>query len=280
LGIIGRDAADPTIESAALPHLYTHGKPVEHAVILFHGFTNCPKQFDELARGLYNRGCNVFVPRLPLHGFKDRLTLALANLTVDDLTSCAEEAFSLARGLGSKVSAVGLSLGGAMALWLAQTQPIDLAVPVSPFLSPKGYPEFAGTLAAHALYTIPSMYWWWDSTLKEKCLPLYAYPGYPTHGLAELVFLGDRIFAAANEAAPRARNCVLVTNSNDNAVNNETPLQLIDRWKRRGSSSRQTVLTDLWPPRHDIIDPTTYPQARSLVYPTLENLVLTNGQPA
>lgn len=274
LGIVGSDAADPAIESEAIPHLYTHGRPVEHCVILFHGFTNCPKQFDELARGFYERGCNVWLPRLPLHGFKNRLTDALANLTVADLQGCADEAFWIARGLGARVSALGLSLGGAMALWLAQTRPIDLAVPVAPFLIPKSFPEKTGSLAAHVLYTIPSMYFWWDPLLKEKCLPLYAYPGYPTHALAELVFFGDDIFANAATNKPRARDCVLVTNANDNAVNNHTSRKLIAQWNRGGAGYRETVLTNLEPPRHDIIDPTTYPQGRTLVYPTLERIVL------
>ena len=61
--IIERDAADPTLIEAALPRLYDHGKRVRNAVVFFHGFTNCPQQFDELARQFYDRGCNVFVPR-------------------------------------------------------------------------------------------------------------------------------------------------------------------------------------------------------------------------
>ena len=59
--------------------------------------------------------------------------------------------------------------------------PIDLAVAVSPFLMPIGIPRGVGTAAMHALYTIPSMYWWWDPRVKQNCLPIYAYPGFPTH---------------------------------------------------------------------------------------------------
>jgi carboxylesterase len=274
LDIIGRDAANPAVERQGLPRVYVHGKAVEHAVILFHGFTNCPEQFDELARQYYERGCNVFVPRLPRHGLSDRLTNDLANLTIAELVECADEAYWLGRGLGRSVSAVGLSLGGAMAMWLAQTRPIDLAVPVSPFFSPIGYSEFEGTLIAHALYTIPSMYWWWDPRIKERCLPLYAYPGYPTHGLSEIIFFAANVLALAATEKPQARACTLIVNSGDNAVNNSVQQGLIAQWNRGGANYGTYVFSNLGPPRHDIIDPTTYPQGRTLVYPTLERLVL------
>src|SRR5665213_1311421 len=109
---IARDAADPAILPAGVPRLYEHGAPVQHAVVLYHGFTNCPQQFDELARDYHARGCNVFVPRIPHHGLKDRLTRDLANVTVSELQGFAAETFGLARGLGTTVSVLGLSLGG------------------------------------------------------------------------------------------------------------------------------------------------------------------------
>src|SRR5665213_2133864 len=52
---IARDAADPAILPAGVPRLYEHGAPVQHAVVLYHGFTNCPQQFDELARDYHAR---------------------------------------------------------------------------------------------------------------------------------------------------------------------------------------------------------------------------------
>jgi Alpha/beta hydrolase family len=278
---IARDAADAAILPAALPRLYEHGKAVKHAVVLFHGFTNCPQQFDELARAYHARGCNVYVPRLPRHGLKDRLTRALADVTVADYQRSAEDAFVSARGLGTSVSAVGLSLGASMVLWLAQTQPIDLAVPIAPFLMPVTpgsvhvpIPSAVGNPAMRALYTLPSMYWWWDPGVKLSSRPVYAYPGYPTHALAELVFLGNAVFAQASNAAPRGRRCFLVLNEHDNAVDNAVARKLLATWNRRGARYDELVLTGLGGPRHDIIDPTTYPAGRTLVYPKLEELVL------
>jgi alpha-beta hydrolase superfamily lysophospholipase len=271
--VIACDAADPAILPAALPRLYEHGQPVQHAVVLFHGFTNCPQQFDALAQAYHARGCNVYVPRIPRHGLRDRLTRDLANLSVAELQASATEAFALARPLGTTLSVLGLSLGGSMALWLAQTQPIDLAVPIAPFLMPVPIPRFIGDPAMRLLHALPSMYWWWDVRLKRNCRPDYAYPGYPTHALAELIFLGDAIFAAAKRTKPQGRRCVMVTNEHDNAVDNGVARDLLARWNEHGAGYRELVLTGLGL-RHDIIDPTTYPQGRTTVYPTLEALVL------
>ncbi len=271
--VIARDAADTTLERAALPRLYEHGKVADNAVILFHGFTNCPQQFDLLAQQFAARGCNVYVPRIPRHGLKDRLTTTLADLTIRELGECVLEAFANARGLGKRVSAVGLSLGGSMALWLAQAMPIDLAVSVSPFLMPIGIPRGVGTVAMHALYTIPSFYMWWDPRVKEKCLPIYAYPGFPTHSLATVTFFGDKIFQYSS-GKPLGKNCILVTNANESAVNNNVSRGLLAQWNAEDANYSEVVLSGLGPPRHDIIDPTTFPEGVKLVYPRLEELVL------
>ena len=270
---IARDAADPAILPGGRSRLYDHGRPVRQAIVLLHGFTNCPQQFDELARAYHARGCNVYVPRIPHHGLKDRLTHDLEQLTVAELQRFAAETFARARTLGTAVAVLGISLGGTLALWLAQTQPIDLAVPIAPFLIPLPNPQFLGGPALRLLRTVPSMYWWWDIRVKERCKPDYAYPGYPTHALAEMIFFGDAIAAAAAKTAPQAHRCVIVLNERDDAVDNRVTRALLATWTQHGARYRQ-VLSGVAEKRHDIIDPTTFPPARSLVYPRLEALVL------
>ena len=160
-----------------------------------------------------------------------------------------------------------------MSLWLAQAMPIDRAVAVSPFLMPIGIPRGIGTAAMRALYIIPSMYWWWDPRVKQNCKPDYAYPGYPTHGLAEVTFFGDKIFQYSG-AKPLGKRCILVTNANESAVNNGVSRALFAQWNAEGAQYSEVVLSGLGPPRHDIIDPTTFPQGVRLVYPRIEDLVL------
>ncbi|MBV8490325.1 MAG: alpha/beta fold hydrolase [Candidatus Eremiobacteraeota bacterium] len=272
--LIGADAADAAIEPQAIPLLLTHGRRTPQSVVLFHGFTNCPKQFAEFAQRLFARGINVFVPRLPKHGYRDRLTRALADLTVAELQACAQNAATIGAGLGDRVTALGLSLGGTMVCWLAQTQPIDLAIPLAPFLAPSGYSESAAVNVARLLSALPSMYWWWDPRIRDKSLPLYAYPGYPTHALAEVIFLGDATFALAKNGPPRAKRCDVVLNTTDPAINDDAVRALLALWRAHGGSTyRDIEWTDILPVRHDVIDPTTFPQARTLIYPRLEALI-------
>jgi carboxylesterase len=271
---IARDAADPAIAQTALPRLYEHGSAVERAVILIHGFTTCPQQFEELAHRFYDRGCNVYVPRIPRHGYKDRLTRDLANLTVPELQAASQEAYEFARGLGTRVDVVGLSLGGSMALWLAQTRPLDSVISIAPFLMPIAIPGALGMPLMRLLDYLPSMYWWWDPRVKEKCKPDYAYPGLPTHGLAECVFFGNAVVEEGAKEQPLARRCTLVTHDEESAVNNGVARRLFARWHSGSAGYGELVLKGLGPPRHDIIDPTTFPAARTLVYPKIERLVL------
>jgi pimeloyl-ACP methyl ester carboxylesterase len=244
-------------------------------VVLFHGFTNCPQQFEELGHYLHDRGANVYIPRIPYHGNADRLTRDLAKLDPAILQQASAEAYGFATGLAERVTVLGLSLGGAMALWLAQTQPVDHAVPVSPFMMPIGFGHNIGTAGMSALHTIPDMYWWWDPRVKENCKPDYAYPGYPTYSLAEIVFFANSVLFQSS-LKPKAARVTLVTNKSDPAVNNNIPRSLLAHWKSQGPPGdySEYVFTTLGAPRHDIIDPTTFPAAEKLVYPKLEAIAL------
>ena len=67
--------------------LFDHGKQTEHVIVLMHGFTNCPEQFNELGRQHFDAGNNVLIPRMPYHGLSDRLTDVLVNITAENLAS-------------------------------------------------------------------------------------------------------------------------------------------------------------------------------------------------
>ena len=72
------DGADAAIDPRCVPYVLHHGAATERAIVLFHGFTNCPRQFSALAQQFFERGFNVYVPRLPRHGLRDKLTTELA----------------------------------------------------------------------------------------------------------------------------------------------------------------------------------------------------------
>jgi carboxylesterase len=63
-----------------LSRLYTHGEKTERAVVLVHGLTNCPKQWELFAQEAYRRGWNVLVLRLPEQGLGDRETSTTSSI--------------------------------------------------------------------------------------------------------------------------------------------------------------------------------------------------------
>jgi alpha-beta hydrolase superfamily lysophospholipase len=266
--LIAQDTADPGIDPRAYPRLYDHGAAVERSTVLFHGMTNCPQQFDQFARLLHERGDNVYVPRLPYHGYRNRMTRALGDITTVDIEHAANEAARLGQGLGTQVNALGISLGATMALWLAQTGGVVNAVALAPFLMIPFIPRLPGLLFMSVLQTLPNHFLWWDPRRKEQILPEYAYPGFWTHCLAQCTLAGSMISAAAAEEAPAAPHCTTVINAHDPAVNNGPARDLVARWRRHGAPYDLAVWDDLGRV-HDVIDPSTYAPAGSLVYPRL-----------
>ena len=240
--------------------------------MLLHGLSNCPQQFDAFARVLHARGENVYVPRLPFHGHLDRLTPAIGAITAMDIQHAATEAARFGRALGARANVLGLSLGATMALWLAQMGAVDNAVGVAPFLMVPFAPRRPGMLLMRVLQVLPNRFLWWDPRRKAALPPEYAYPGFWTHCLAQCVFAGASIFAAAARSAPGAQRCTLVVNAHDPAVNNAAARELVARWRHRGAAYGLTAWDDLGRV-HDIIDPTTYPAASARVYPRLLTLL-------
>jgi len=159
-------------------------------------------------------------------------------------------------------------------MWLAQTRAVDLAIPIAPFLMPYGWTRARGGAAMRVAQVMPDFYWWWDVRVRENTRPIYAYPGYPIHALAQITFLGDAIFDLASRQKPLARRCTLVSNVDDPGINNDVSRALLRAWQQHGAPYHDLLLHNLGQPRHDIIDPTTFPAARTLVYPKLTALAM------
>ena len=85
--LIERDTG--AINPLCRTRLFAHGRRTARAVVLFHGFTNCPRQFEALGRLLHERGDNVLIPRQPRHGLADRMSEDLAALTAPELAALA-----------------------------------------------------------------------------------------------------------------------------------------------------------------------------------------------
>jgi carboxylesterase len=251
--------------------LLTHGSRTGHAVVLLHGFTNCPRQFHALAESLFARGCNVVVPRLRHHGLADRMTTEQARLTADDLTDAAWEAVDIAHGLGDTVCVAGLSITAVAAGWAAQERSdVGRAVLLAPAFSPKHVGAMLEPFVTRLAARLPNMFIWWDGKAKlEVSGPKQCYPRFSTRGLGETYRLGEALRHAASRVPPPTPELVLVSTEADHGIENALVDSLAQEWRGHGAFVVEYRFPAADSVNHDMVDP-EQPDARvALVYPVL-----------
>lgn len=270
--IVADERADPLIDPLGVTTVLDHGKATDRAIVLFHGFTNCPYQYRILGKMFFERGYNVYIPRVLRGGYRDRMTTEMAGLTLAEVKQSSLGAVAIAEGLGASVDVFGLSVGAVMAAWVAQSRKVSTMMALAPFFALPFVPAQLGAPVAQALLLLPNWFMWWDPRVKDKMGPPYAYPRFPTHALAVCLQLGQSVSAMARQVPPLAGRCILIVNPGDPAVSNAASFDVWNRWEGRAPALEEITLSGV-PKQHDIIDPTNYPAAATVVYPRLIELM-------
>ena len=265
---------DDSIMPEARTALFDAGKRTGLAVVLLHGVTNNPAQYAAFAPMLAQRGVNVFVPRMPHHGKRDRMTADIAKLTAEELIAAGSEAIDIACGLGERAGVLGISMGGSMSAYFAQHRELAVAVPVAPEFALLQLPYPASRFLGRAVLWVPNFFFWWDPRVRQRQQPLTAYPRCSTHALAQTLRVGDDVFEDARRERQKAERIVVVVNRCDPAVNNEAAQEVALEWSGWNRKGVEYVELRTLPENHDIIDPQN-PFARTdLVYPRLIEALL------
>ena len=260
----------PNVNPACQTRLYTHGRRVERSLVLLHGFTNCPAQFDALGKQFFERGWNVLIPRYPRHGYSDRMNTAIAELRSEHLIAVANRAAEAGAGLGERLVIAGLSLGAILTGYLAQTRDgIDRVVLIAPMFGLKPIPGPALTALAEAAAVLPNFYIWWNAKAKDAIGPPHGYPRFATHAYAALFRTGRQVITLASRSAPRAKSIAVVTNAAEPRLDNQFTYKLVDLWRAHGANvSFFEFPADEHLP-HDLIDPSNPDQNTERVYPVV-----------
>jgi esterase/lipase len=267
------DASDIIPECGT--RLLTHGDKTARAVVLLHGYTNNPRQYRIFAEQLFERGFNVLIPRFPGHGLKDRMTDALKDQTEANLLAFTNDVIDMAQGLG-QVTVMGFSMGGVLALWLAQHRAdLSLACAVSPALAFHAIPLALTPLIIQYYRHAPNQFNWWDPQLKDApAPPLHAYPRYATRGLAHIVNIGLKVRAASRHSPPKAGSVSVIINPTDESVDNTYAREIVGNWQTRGFQNLRLYEFDASHTLiHDLIEPDQPKQQTDLVYPILLDLL-------
>jgi len=269
------DAVNPVCLSRGL----LHGKKTQRTVVLIHGLTNCPQQWAPFADLLHARGINVLLPRMPHHGLADRLTTDLGNLRAEELQDFGDRVVDIAAGLGDEVVITGISAGGIVAAWVGQYRPeVAKSVLIAPSLGLGAFGGKMQLLFMNIGLTLPDI-----ATQKFTKVDLampYAYVGWSSRALGEVLRFGLATFLAAMKQRPAVQNLLIVTNANDPAVNNNITRHLVSLWQARGLQQisyyefdRREAL------EHDLIDPNNPKQRVDFVYPILLDLLTRDDVP-
>jgi esterase/lipase len=270
-----RAARQSEMNPDCLVQLLTHGEKVQHAIILVHGYTNCPAQFRELGQELYDRGFNVLIAPMPHHGLANRLNDEQGQLKAKELTVYADELVDLAHGLGEHVDMMGISGGGVTTAWAAQNRSdLETAVIISPAFGYQQIPTRLTAPAMNIILVLPDTFEWWDTDLKEKTEPSYAYPRYSKHALAQFMELGFAVQVKSWTTAPVAHKLIVVTNSNDTSVNNQLTSEVVRHWQQKDANIELFEFPTTLGLAHDLIDPNQPNQHTEIVYPQLIDLIM------
>jgi pimeloyl-ACP methyl ester carboxylesterase len=254
--------------------VFDHGRRTARSILLLHGLSASPRQFVAIAQALHERGHNVFVPRLPRHGYRNRLSEALATMNAAQLEACANDSLAIARGLGERVTVAGFSLGGLLAAYVGQFFEVHRAIAISPFLGVSIIPNVFRMPIARWVLSRPNRFFWWDPFQRERQLPEHGYPRFATHAVAHGLTLAHEVMESALTTPPKAEELILVINPHDSAVNRRAIVRLGQRWFRKKPHAVKTHRLQGLPPFvHDIIEPKRYPSVSQRITPVLVEII-------
>jgi pimeloyl-ACP methyl ester carboxylesterase len=251
-----------------------HGRRTPRAVVLFHGLTDSPRQFADLADSLYADGDNVLVPRLPRHSIQHKDVRELSGLTPGEFCRFADETIDVAAGLGDSVIVMGLSIGGTLATWTAEhRREVKRAIVIAPAFEVAHVPSMLEKPLVNLSAHLPnfSRREAIDSSHPDRD------PGFATHGLAAVLRLGMAVRGDADRDVPEGE-VLFVVNDHDRTVKSAPVLDLARTWRKRAVPVSVYELPDSLGLPHNVIDPLNG-TATTVVPPILLSLARTADAP-
>jgi pimeloyl-ACP methyl ester carboxylesterase len=253
------------------------GHATARSIVLLHGFTNSPHQFDSLADLFYREGDNVYVPRLPHHAERGGRAAALAGLTAEALRDAADRAVDIGRGLGDSVIVIGLSGGGTMAAWIAQNRAyVSRVIIIAPLIAVSHVPRALEVPTVGVAIRFPDITHADPRDDRQPDREL----GWSTHGVGQILRLGLAARRESMVAPPSTHDIRILLNANDRTISRSAVLALGRRWLQHGASVEVFELPDSLGLPHDVIDPRQQVRRTDVVYPVVLALVHGETPPA
>ena len=268
---------DSIVAEGGATILRVHPARAPRAVVLFHGFTNSPRQFAELADSLFAAGDNVLAPRLPHHAERGKDVSELAHLSASELCRTTDVAVDIASGLGDSVVVLGLSAGAIMATWAAEHRSeVRRAVAIAPPFEVTHVPSMLERPLVNIGGHVPNV--------SRRSAPDSERPdrdpGFSTHGLAQVLRLGIAVRRDAGRATTTSPELLFLINAGDHTVKAAPVLDVARDWNTRGAPVGVYELPDSLGLPHNVIDPIGREATPGTVLPVLVSLVHGERLPA
>jgi alpha-beta hydrolase superfamily lysophospholipase len=268
-----RQAADDSVVvTGGRSLLLTHGVRTPRVFVLLHGFTDLPEQFAVVGQHLFSAGDNVYIPRLPRHGARRAPMRSLGRIRAEELARFGDSCVTIASGLGDSIIVVGLSAGGAVAASVAQSHAeVRRAVLIAPAIAAGLISDDAG----HGLVVVASRL----PEITRTNAPIDSsrsdfVQGITTHGLAQVLRLGEAVREASAAREPAAKNMSFLLNEADHTVSDAAAVNLAQNWSARGAHvSVHRFPASLALP-HNVMETDARGGNVALVFPVIEALAL------
>lgn len=272
-----RESKRGDVSQTCRSRVLSGGERASRAIVLIHGYTNCPQQFERLGEELAAAGYNVYIPLMPEHGEVDRERTTLGDLTAEELIAYANESADIAAGLGDEVTVLGLSGGGAVASYLGQFRgDVDTAIAAAPYLSLPWAPEWLVPALVNIADTLPPIGIGTTESAASGSgtYAPYAYFDNNTRSAGAYMKLGQLVLRDASGNPHRAGRTLTILNEADETVNNPMVDELNARWEALdpGGTDEYRFPASLGIP-HDMIGPDRVDQRIDVVYPILLDLI-------
>lgn len=272
LDAIQKDQNNALINPECYPILKTHGKKTSKAIILLHGFTNCPQQFEPFAELLFESGYNVYIPRMPHHGYKEKVHNAMKELSLNDLKNFSQGVIDIVGiGLGEDTEVLGLSGGAVLASYLGTFAQFHQVYSVAPNLTviykplPKDY-----YLQTQLINRMPNIYHYWDEEKKENIVgPKYAYPGFWLHSMYPYLAISTYITYYAKHSPVATKGITFIVNTEDEVVDIPSVIRYAQVINEKTYNANIQYVPESFHVPHDLIDIHQTKQNIKEVYPWL-----------
>ncbi len=205
---------------------FLDGKDTEECIFMIHGFTGSAANMRPLAEALNKggEGYPVCAVLLPGHGTSMQ-DMMRRNWKEWVIAATAE--YKKLQAVYPKISIIGLSMGGDIALCIASRLKVNRIVTIStPILLRSQLSRFAGILRFFRKYIT----WWNYKPLDGELVPEYemGYKGMPVRSIAQL----RRLTVAARRRLHRVKQPILVVQSlRDKLVHPKSPYIIFDNVK-------------------------------------------------